>query len=187
MFDTLPVIKPDTTPRMIGWWELRRIVYNVVILVAFFAAYVRFCFLVGPHLAPGEHPIAPMAVVFVIIPTYFVVANLCYTFCWIAPSIFRLFSVPTICPLKEPGFWGVLFAILRDNQLAVLVRAHLLVWQAIGCSIVRGYARPSRGQADINPEISMQIWNLLPRLHTCSAVCLFLSSHHEKMGSQTGE
>jgi hypothetical protein len=106
MFETFPVIKPDTTLRMIGWWELRRIVYNVLILVAFFATYMGFCVVVGPHLPPGEDPIEPMAVVFVVIPTYFLIANVCYTFCWIVPAIFRLFQFRPSNLSRSRVFWG---------------------------------------------------------------------------------
>jgi hypothetical protein len=109
MFESFPPLKPETTLRMIGWWELRRLIYNALILVAFFATYFGVCVVVGPHLAPGEDPIEPMAVIFVIVPTYFAVANICYTFCWVIPAVLRSLHVRPFNLARDKGFWVFLF------------------------------------------------------------------------------
>jgi len=106
MFESFPALKPETTLRMIGWWELRRIPYNLLILIAFFATYFGVGVVVGPHLAPGEDPIEPMAVIFLVIPTYFAVANIGYTFCWIVPAVLRLFRVQPFGLARNRTFWG---------------------------------------------------------------------------------
>jgi hypothetical protein len=91
---------------MIGWWEIRRIVYNVLILFAFAATYLGAGVVVSPHLAPGEDPIEPVAVIFVIIPAYFLTANICYTFCWVVEATVRWFHFQLPQYPRHRVFWA---------------------------------------------------------------------------------
>jgi hypothetical protein len=66
----------------IAWWEKRRIVFNLLVLMAGIVCIVAIK-LIGNHFKPGEVIFRPIN--FLIgVPFYALVANVCYTFGWIA-------------------------------------------------------------------------------------------------------
>ena len=86
--------EPLTALRIIGWWELRRIPYNLVIgafgivsLVVFFASIST-----SGHLQPGEDAIEPL----MLMATPFLV-NVCYTAGWLVDASAR-FVLPSLSP-----------------------------------------------------------------------------------------
>lgn len=91
MLDSFVEATPPTIFQVIGWWELRRVVCNVVLIVAVIATWLGIAAVAGPHLAPGEDPVEPMVLVF-FLPRYFAVANACYTLGWIIELISRRFN-----------------------------------------------------------------------------------------------
>ena len=73
---------PLTTAQTIKWWELRRLLYNAVLLVIGMSAIAGMEWLMDKVLPLGEDAIEPMAL-FLGVATYGVLANLCYTLGWV--------------------------------------------------------------------------------------------------------
>jgi hypothetical protein len=71
-----------TTGRVILWWELRRLVYNAVLLVIGAATVIGYEWLMTKLIPLGEDAIEPMGLV-VLVVLYGVMANLCYTLGWV--------------------------------------------------------------------------------------------------------
>jgi hypothetical protein len=113
MFDAFPALKPPTAFQIIGWWEFRRLVYNAVLAVMGVATYIGVIAVVGPHIPPGQDVIEPVALVLVIIPRFFLIANLCYTPSWIVDLILRRFQFEVSDRLRFRAFGaGILFSCL---------------------------------------------------------------------------
>jgi hypothetical protein len=94
-----------TTPlwRVIIWWEIRRIPYNLVIAVYGFICLMIFfwAIMTSGHLQPGEDAVEPLA----LIAAPFVV-NICYTLGWFAELAVRL-----VVPSLSPRFSSILLKI----------------------------------------------------------------------------
>lgn len=73
---------PLTTGQVIRWWELRRLLYNVVLLVIGVAAIAGMEWLMTMVIPMGEDAVEPMALVLGAV-VYGIMANLCYTLGWV--------------------------------------------------------------------------------------------------------
>jgi hypothetical protein len=115
--------------QVIGWWESRRIPYNLVVGSAeiFSSAVIVTIGLVGYFLFHSEFP-APTGLTFFAVICYAMIANLCYTGGWLVELIVRktwpgeadrfavlsfslglAFSVLlTLLPGFLAGVWGIL-------------------------------------------------------------------------------
>jgi hypothetical protein len=71
----------------IRWWELRRIPYNLLLLVVGIVVIVGTIFIGGSAVKPGEDFVEPMAI-FVGVPIFAVLANICYCFGEIVELLF---------------------------------------------------------------------------------------------------
>jgi hypothetical protein len=71
-----------TTIQVIRWWELRRLLYNAVLLAVGVAAIAGMEWLMGQVIPLGEDAIEPMALVLGV-AVYGLLANLCYTLGWL--------------------------------------------------------------------------------------------------------
>ena len=67
-----------TTGQVIRWWELRRLLYNSLLLAVGVAAIAGMEWLMGQAVPMGEDAIEPMALVLGVV-VYGIMANLCYT------------------------------------------------------------------------------------------------------------
>lgn len=105
MFEAFPELKPPSAIQIIGWWELRRVPYNAIFLVALVVTYLGILGVAGPHLPAGQDVIEPMALFF-FIPRYFLIANLCYTPSWIIELVVRQFHFDVPSYLRRRAFWG---------------------------------------------------------------------------------
>jgi hypothetical protein len=74
--------RPSTTGQVIRWWELRRLLYNAVLLVIGVLAIAGMEWLMTKVIPLGEDAIEPM-LLFVGVVLYGVMANLCYTLGWV--------------------------------------------------------------------------------------------------------
>lgn len=71
-----------TRGQVIRWWELRRLLYNAVLLVVGVAAIAGMEWLMTKVIPMGEDAIEPMALVLGAV-VYGIMANLCYTLGWV--------------------------------------------------------------------------------------------------------
>ena len=117
--------------QVIRWWELRRLLYNAILLVIGIAAISGMEFLMDKVIPSGEDAVEPMAL-FLGVALYGFTANVCYTLGWIvelwgkktSPASARLrgqwmFRVGLLfsCVLTSLPFWfGCLFWILRRGR-----------------------------------------------------------------------
>jgi hypothetical protein len=75
-------IGPVPVPKVILWWELRRIVYNVSLLIVGMAAVIAFEFIMNECIPKGEDAEEPMGLLLGIL-LYAICANAAYTLGWI--------------------------------------------------------------------------------------------------------
>jgi hypothetical protein len=104
-----------TTSQVIRWWELRRLLYNAVLLSVGMAAIAGMEWLMGRVIPLGEDAIEPMALVLGVV-AYGIMANLCYTFGWVV----ELWSRRTdAVAARQRGQWmfrtGLLFSCVLTS------------------------------------------------------------------------
>lgn len=71
-----------TTGQVIRWWELRRLLYNAVLLAIGVGTIAGYEWLMTKMIPLGEDAIEPMGLVLGVI-LYGIMANLCYTLGWV--------------------------------------------------------------------------------------------------------
>lgn len=71
-----------STGQVIRWWERRRLVYNVVLLLVGVAAVAGMEWLMTKVIPLGEDAVEPMILVLSVM-VYGLMANFCYTLGWI--------------------------------------------------------------------------------------------------------
>ena len=81
MIDQLPE-RLLTRGEIVRWWELRRLVYNAVLLVIGVASISGCEWLMTKIIPLGEDAIEPMGLVVVVV-IYGAMANFCYTLGWV--------------------------------------------------------------------------------------------------------
>jgi hypothetical protein len=106
-----PPREPVTALRVVGWWELRRIPFNLIIGgvgVFSFAIFATSIYSSG-HLQDGEDAVEPMGLLLVPIA-----ANIGYTAGWLVDAPLRF-----IRPTLRPNFTSVLFTVVLVVSLLV--------------------------------------------------------------------
>ena len=71
-----------TTGQVIRWWELRRLLYNLILLVVGVAAIAGMEWLMTKVIPLGEDAVEPMILVLGVL-VYGFFANVCYTLGWL--------------------------------------------------------------------------------------------------------
>jgi hypothetical protein len=71
-----------TTAQVIRWWELRRLLYNALLLVVGAAAIAGMEWLRTKAIPLGENAVEPMILVLGVL-AYGLMADLCYTLGWV--------------------------------------------------------------------------------------------------------
>ena len=104
-----------TVGQVIRWWELRRLLYNAVLLAVGVVAISAMEWLMGRVVPMGEDAIEPMALVLGVV-VYGIMANLCYTLGWIVELWGRKSDPATA---RERGQWmfraGLLFSCVLTS------------------------------------------------------------------------
>ena len=77
-----------TVGQVILWWELRRILYNAVLLVIGVSSIAAMEIIMNDFLPKGEDAVEPLALVFGVV-VYGFMANVCYTIGWITELLLR--------------------------------------------------------------------------------------------------
>jgi hypothetical protein len=74
--------------QVIFWWEIRRIPFNLALLVIGVASIAGMEFLMDRVIPAGEDAIEPVALLFGVL-AYGVMANVCYTLGWVVELLMR--------------------------------------------------------------------------------------------------
>jgi hypothetical protein len=77
-----------TVGQVIFWWEIRRIPFNLALLVIGVASIAGMEVIMDRVVPVGEDAIEPLALVFGVL-AYGVMANVCYTLGWIVELLMR--------------------------------------------------------------------------------------------------
>src|SRR5437016_14108137 len=98
-----PPVQPVTRWRVIAWWELRRIPYNIILGVFGILSLTIFysSILSSGVLHEGEDAVEPLALL--VAP---ILANICYTAVWIVEIAVR-FLVPSMTPALGPALFKI--------------------------------------------------------------------------------
>ena len=113
----------------IAWWEKRRIVFNLVVLVLSFCSLVIIELIGAQHVQPGEDVVEPFIVlaggaVFVI------AANVCYTLGWITELMWSEGDTSRTETIRRRVYRrGLVFSALVAAAPGVLLVAF---WMTIG-------------------------------------------------------
>ena len=120
-----PPQEPITFFRVVGWWELRRIPYNLIIAVAgAISLTISFISIVSTGtLGPGEDAVEPIALLFAPIAI-----NVCYTAGWLVEAPLRLL-LPYLSPGTSPSLFklGLGFSLIVVTTPAVYWGSHRLL------------------------------------------------------------
>lgn len=104
-----------TTSQVIRWWELRRLLYNAVLLSVGVAAIASMEWLMGRVISQGEDAIEPMVLILGVV-VYGIMANLCYTLGWVI-ELRRRRTDPVAA--RQRGQWmfraGMLFSCVLTS------------------------------------------------------------------------
>ncbi len=112
-----------TTAGVIRWWELRRLLFNLLLLIVGIASIAGMELVMRSLIPPGDDAVEPFVVVLGAV-AYGIMANLCYTLGWIielrarklnpmaarqrARVMFRLGTVLS-CLITTAPFWFACF------------------------------------------------------------------------------
>lgn len=109
---------PVTPGRIVGWWERRRIPFNIIIGIIGFLSLLLFttCIESAGVLQPGEDAVEPAAIL--VVP---LAANAAYTGGWLFDAPLRLIR-PQISPRFTPRLFrlGLLFSVFVVTFPALL-------------------------------------------------------------------
>ncbi len=110
------------------WWEIRRIPFNVIILVAGICSFLVIQLIGARLVKPGEDVVEPLAVMVGAV-VYAVAANLCYTLGWVTEL---LWSRGDTCQTEaiRPKIYrkGIIFSVALTISPAALVPLAWLIW-----------------------------------------------------------
>jgi hypothetical protein len=123
--------QPRTTWQIIRWWELRRLVYNLVLFAIGIGSIVAMELLMGKVIPVGEDAVEPFALALGAV-AYGIAANLCYTLGWAVELAGRrtdenrarlraekhfLAGLWLSCLLTTAPFWfGLIFWLAHRNR-----------------------------------------------------------------------
>jgi hypothetical protein len=108
----------DSLWDIIGWWERRRVPYNLFLAVVGLPSLLLFYWTMNAShsVPPGEDAVEPMAVI--VAP---VLANIAYTLGWIAEGVGR--NRPWVSPagprLMRMGLWFSLFVVVFPSLVGI--------------------------------------------------------------------
>lgn len=111
----------DSLWSVIGWWERRRIPYNLFLAALGIPSLLLFYWgMAASHSVPaGEDAVEPMALI-----AAPVLANIAYTLGWIAEGLrrFRPWISPEGPRLMRFGLWFSLFIVLAPALIGITAR-----------------------------------------------------------------
>jgi hypothetical protein len=121
-----PVAAPRSVPSIIGWWERRRLSYNLAVGAT--GVFTLGVFAVCSYLPPRSHIGLPAFAVLM----YAIMANVCYTAGWAIESALHLLWHDEVRPVGPVLFRpGVAFAVgltLLPSVVAVFAWLARVAW-----------------------------------------------------------
>ena len=113
----------------IAWWEIRRVPFNLLVLVAGALSGFTIELIGSRFVAPGEDVVEPFAIVFWVI-AYAVSANICYSLGWVTELLWSWGDTTRTEALRPRIFrWGMIFSVAVTLLPGVLI---LLAWALSG-------------------------------------------------------
>jgi hypothetical protein len=112
----------ESARKIIFWWELRRIPYNIFIGITAAINLFTIIYFGSKHVEPGEDVIEPVLLL-VAGPAFFIGANLCYSAGWFLELFARRYGT-TLSPLLRARLLqlGFVFSgIVITSPLALIV------------------------------------------------------------------
>jgi len=111
------------------WWELRRIPYNVLLLVVGVLSLLSILVMGKYFVQPGEDVIKPLEMVTGVV-VYGVLANIAYTLGWVTELLWSWGDTERTEPRRPLIFWiGVTFSVAVTLLPAFLIP---LLWVVFG-------------------------------------------------------
>jgi|SRR5215510_2449356 len=111
------------------WWELRRIPYNVLLLVVGVLCLLSILVMGKYFVRPGEDVIKPLEMVTGVV-VYGVLANIAYTLGWVTELLWSWGDTERTEPRRPLIFWiGVTFSVAVTLLPAFLIP---LLWVVFG-------------------------------------------------------
>jgi hypothetical protein len=113
----------------IVWWEIRRIPFNLIVLVVGFASGLVIELIGSRLVKPGEDVEEPIGIMIAIIG-YGVAANLCYTLGWITEIVWSGGDTIRTEAMRPKVFRaGIIFSVVLTLLPAILIP---LTWLVFG-------------------------------------------------------
>ncbi|MHC4618424.1 MAG: hypothetical protein ACYTEQ_11810 [Planctomycetota bacterium] len=118
-----PPEKPESRLHVIGWWEVRRIPYNLIVGLPGIASLAMFFLFIhlAHELEPGEDAVEPLAIIFAPIAI-----NILYTGGWMAELLLRI-----VWREESPHIGPILFKLgVSLSVIAVLLPSAMwfVIW-----------------------------------------------------------
>ena len=112
----------------IAWWELRRIAFNLILLVVGLISGFIIEFVGSRLVKPGEDVEEPLGIMVGVI-AYAVAANLCYSLGWITELVWSGGDTSRTEAMRPKVFWlGTIFSAVLTILPAILVPVAWAVW-----------------------------------------------------------
>ena len=105
----------------IVWWELRRVLFNLALLIAGLMSVVSVVFIGSQFLPVGEDVVEPLAMLFGGI-AYGILANIFYTLSWVTEIAWSGGNTSRTEALRPKIFrWGMIFSVILTLAPGVLI------------------------------------------------------------------
>ncbi len=104
-----------------SWWEMRRLPFNLAVLVAGGLTLFAVEVIGARFVPPGQDAIEPM-LLFIVIPAYVIAANICYTLGWLTEILWSGGDTSRTSPYRVRIFWlGTAFSVVITLIPSVLI------------------------------------------------------------------
>ena len=115
--------------KAIIWWEIHRIIFNIILAVCGLISLVTIETIGGHYVKPGEDVVEPLLIL-IGVGIYAVAANVFYTLGWITEVIWSRGDTARTAPVRFKVFCaGVILSCLVTLAPAILIP---LAWAVLG-------------------------------------------------------
>ncbi|SRR5712691_788864 len=112
----------------IAWWEIRRIPFNLIVMVAGIASALVIELIGSRLVRPGEDIEEPIGIVIGVI-SYAVAANLCYSLGWITELLWSWGDTTRTEALRPKVFrLGIIISVVLTILPGILIPLAWAIW-----------------------------------------------------------